>query len=151
MVETRHRATRAIIAYDDVDSVGFGCLRYCCCRYLLVVVAVGSNEDLLLLRCLPGSRWKCCFTTLFSRHLLIVLHVACSERRFRAKASSGIGILWWEFFINWNYSFVIFEKLQLLTSIYCPTRYKTTDDQFKDFFDTLGDRFLAAGDYVKHM
>ncbi|XP_050338511.1 RNA-directed DNA polymerase from mobile element jockey isoform X3 [Bactrocera neohumeralis] len=38
-----------------------------------------------------------------------------------------------------------------LTAIYCPPRFKITDIQFKDFFGTLGHRFIAGGDYnAKH-
>ena len=38
-----------------------------------------------------------------------------------------------------------------LSSIYCPPRFSVIKEQFEEFFNTLGDRFLACGDYnAKH-
>ena len=38
-----------------------------------------------------------------------------------------------------------------LSSVYCPPRFKITKDKFEEFFNTLGDKFLACGDYnAKH-
>ena len=38
-----------------------------------------------------------------------------------------------------------------LSSIYCPPRFSMTKENFEEFFHTLGDRFLACGDYnAKH-
>ncbi len=38
-----------------------------------------------------------------------------------------------------------------LSSIYCPPRFTMTKEKFEEFFSTLGDRFLACGDYnAKH-
>lgn len=38
-----------------------------------------------------------------------------------------------------------------LSSIYCPPRFSMTKENFEEFFNTLGDRFLACGDYnAKH-
>ena len=38
-----------------------------------------------------------------------------------------------------------------LSSVYCPPRLSMTKEKFEEFFDTLGDRFLACGDYnAKH-
>ena len=38
-----------------------------------------------------------------------------------------------------------------VSSIYCPPRFSMTKDKFEEFFETLGDRFLACGDYnAKH-
>lgn len=38
-----------------------------------------------------------------------------------------------------------------LSAIYCPPRFSITSAQFSDFFATLGEKFLAAGDYnAKH-
>ena len=39
-----------------------------------------------------------------------------------------------------------------LSAIYCPPKFKITENQFKEFFDNLGDRFIAGGDYnAKHV
>lgn len=38
-----------------------------------------------------------------------------------------------------------------ISAIYCPPRYTIKEEQFQDFFATLGNRFLAGGDYnAKH-
>ena len=38
-----------------------------------------------------------------------------------------------------------------LTSVYCPPRHKILHDKFLNFFSTLGQKFIAAGDYnAKH-
>lgn len=38
-----------------------------------------------------------------------------------------------------------------ISSLYCPPRHKITDDQFITFYKTLGNQFIAAGDYnAKH-
>jgi hypothetical protein len=38
-----------------------------------------------------------------------------------------------------------------LSSVYCPPRHNITSNQFNDFFNTLGHRFLSGGDYnAKH-
>ena len=38
-----------------------------------------------------------------------------------------------------------------VSAVYCPPRFAISENEFKEFFDTLGDRFLAAGDYnAKH-
>ena len=38
-----------------------------------------------------------------------------------------------------------------LSSVYCPPRFSMTKEKFEEFFNTLGDRFLACGDYnAKH-
>lgn len=38
-----------------------------------------------------------------------------------------------------------------LAAVYCPPRFTLSEDQFINFFNTLGDRFVAAGDYnAKH-
>lgn len=38
-----------------------------------------------------------------------------------------------------------------LAAVYCPPRFPISEDQFMEFFNTLGDRFIAAGDYnAKH-
>jgi len=38
-----------------------------------------------------------------------------------------------------------------LAAVYCPPRFTISENQFLDFFNTLGDRFKAAGDYnAKH-
>ncbi|XP_017473031.1 PREDICTED: RNA-directed DNA polymerase from mobile element jockey-like [Rhagoletis zephyria] len=38
-----------------------------------------------------------------------------------------------------------------LSAVYCPPRFTITEKQFMDFFSSLGERFLAAGDYnAKH-
>jgi len=42
------------------------------------------------------------------------------------------------------------EKITI-SSIYCPPKHKITDQEFKTFFETLGAKFFAAGDYnAKH-
>lgn len=39
-----------------------------------------------------------------------------------------------------------------LSAIYCPPRHAITQDQFSNYFQTLGDKFLAGGDYnAKHV
>lgn len=38
-----------------------------------------------------------------------------------------------------------------ITAIYCPPRHSINSEQYTQFFSTLGNRFLAAGDYnAKH-
>lgn len=38
-----------------------------------------------------------------------------------------------------------------LSAIYCPPRYSISEDQFMEFFNSLGEHFIAAGDYnAKH-
>ncbi len=38
-----------------------------------------------------------------------------------------------------------------LVALYCPSRFSISEKEFTDFFNTLGDRFIAAGDYnAKH-
>ena len=44
-----------------------------------------------------------------------------------------------------------FSGYLTLSSIYCPPRFSMTKENFEEFFNTLGDRFLACGDYnAKH-
>lgn len=39
-----------------------------------------------------------------------------------------------------------------LAAVYCPPRLSITEDQFLEFFNTLGEKFIAAGDYnTKHI
>lgn len=38
-------------------------------------------------------------------------------------------------------------KTLVFSAIYCPPRYRITQSQFSDFFKTLGDRFIAGGDF----
>lgn len=38
-----------------------------------------------------------------------------------------------------------------LAAVYCPPRFTLTEDNFMEYFKTLGERFVAAGDYnAKH-
>jgi hypothetical protein len=38
-----------------------------------------------------------------------------------------------------------------LSAIYCPPKYKITEEMFADYFNTLGNRFIAGGDWnAKH-
>lgn len=38
-----------------------------------------------------------------------------------------------------------------LAAVYCPPRFVVSEDQFTEFFNSLGERFIAAGDYnAKH-
>lgn len=38
-----------------------------------------------------------------------------------------------------------------ISSVYCPPRHSNAQKQFEDFFNTLGERFIAGGDYnAKH-
>lgn len=39
----------------------------------------------------------------------------------------------------------------VISSVYCPPRYNISDSNFIEFFKTLGNKFIAAGDYnAKH-
>ena len=39
----------------------------------------------------------------------------------------------------------------IIAALYCPPRYSIKEDQFRQFYNTLGSRFIAAGDYnAKH-
>lgn len=39
-----------------------------------------------------------------------------------------------------------------LSAVYCPPKHTISNDQFSDFFNTLGTRFIAGGDYnAKHL
>lgn len=38
-----------------------------------------------------------------------------------------------------------------LAAVYCPPRFVVSEDQFSEFFNSLGERFIADGDYnAKH-
>ncbi|KAH8300559.1 hypothetical protein KR018_009278, partial [Drosophila ironensis] len=38
-----------------------------------------------------------------------------------------------------------------IAAVYCPPRFSISEGQFMDFYNSLGDRFIAAGDYnAKH-
>lgn len=50
-------------------------------------------------------------------------------------------------------SVVVYDCISNITisSLYCPPRHTIKDDQFNDYFKTLGNRFIAGGDYnAKH-
>jgi len=38
-----------------------------------------------------------------------------------------------------------------LAAVYCPPHFTSAEDEFMQFFNSLGDHFIAAGDYIaKH-